>query len=474
MPNWFNTDITKGLRNLDDRTVGLDTLKRKIKTLQNKVQINVLDVGCAEGLIADWLLDKSGQVFGVEGDPDKVRAAQQLFPDKNHTFIHGDASQLKKVLENSGAKPTYEVVLLLAILQKLPNPLEVLHDALSKASMFVAIRVPDYWYKEYWTTELYSSLRNEWTITTYVPAEEPDDNFQGHLIVLERNSVSAVLNDIRQQLKEESKATAVESADAVIISFPKSGRTWLRYYIATWLNLEHSNGFDLEFTPQRYWTPERHALDFPYIHFTHDFFDIHQDDKADPIVLYQKLYTGKKLVLLIRNPFDTMVSYYYHKHKREAQTNLPIEEFMLSPRYGIGRYCEWMSQMLDYLHSREMLTLTYENMIEDMPREMSRLFKYLGIADPHNNIPKAAELSRFDQMQKAEVEASMSGSSQGVGRLAMSGWDGDFQKLKVRKGQVGGWQDEISPELLAKMLEDPRVSSYLTILKARFPASSHP
>ena len=466
MPNWFNTNITTGLRDLDERVSGLDPLRRNIKTYQNVAPIRILDVGCAEGLISDWLGESASIVTGIDADPDKIEAAKKLYPKQK--FLLGNADNVSGLV----ADQKYDVVLLLAILQKLDDPMPLLRDAFNRAEKSVAIRVPDYWFKQYWTPEFYATIRLNWYVAHHVPATEPDDKFLGHLLILNRHHVPNELSAMRRTMRIDNRAQLVSNAHFNVVSFPKSGRTWLRYYLATWLNLEYDKGFDLEFMPQAYWTDERKKLDFPHINFTHDFFDIHQDDDEAPIILHKEVYDKKPTVLLVRNPFDTVVSYYFHKAKREAMTLLTLNEFLLSQRYGVGRYCEWMTQMLDYAKSNpKVLLLSYEEMRKSMSKQMRKMFAYMNIEDHDDHIPIASKLSSFKLMQKAEIAAN-SVTSEGIGRLAMSNWDGDIQKLKVRKGEVGSWKDEIDEVTLAKLLEDPRVKVYLARLQAICPSSS--
>lgn len=467
MPNWFNTNITEGLRDLDERVSGLGSLKKSIKTFQNVDNVSILDVGCAEGLIGDWLTEANGIITGIDADQDKIDAAKKLFPKQ--TFIQGNADSIAELIPEDAK---YDVVLLLAILQKLNDPMPTLLEALKRSRKFVAIRVPDYWYKQYWTPEFYGSIRNEWYISHYAPAAEPDEKFLGHLIILNRNGVAKDLDTIRKSLRISAREKSVRDAQYTIVSFPKSGRTWLRYYLGTWLNLEYNAGVDLEFMPQPYWTAERHAVDFPHIHFTHDYFDLHQDDDdTNPTILYKQYYDKKPTILLVRNPFDTIVSYYYHKAKRESITNMSLSEFVLSSRYGVGRYCDWMVQMLDYAKTNpNMMILSYEEMRKGMTKQMRKVFQFMHIDDPHDHLPMATKLSSFKAMQDAEVSAN--NSAEGIGRLGMPNWDGDMQKLKVRKGEVGTWRDEIDEVALATLLHDPRVKVYLARLAAICPASS--
>lgn len=451
MANWFTTETTQGIRTLQQRTSGLEVLKKNINTLQSKQNISVLDIGCAEGLIADWITDgKSDRLVGIEGDKVKVDSAQVIYQDKiynnRYKIVQGDANDVDGAFSENGIKGKFDVVLLLAILQKLADPFRCLEAAVAKAELFVAIRVPGYWLKE--NGIRLSKVMEGWELMYHIAAQEPDVDYVGHLIVYQKPGLTPRLEDLRKELREISKSSKLADCDYAIVSFPKSGRTWIRYFLGSYISINHGMPFDLEFTPQPYWTQERLRLGFPNIHFTHDWFDIKHSDDSKPQIYYKDILDQKPIIFLLRNPLDTIVSYYYHKVKREKdnQLNLTLREFIQDPRYGLGRYCDWMDQMLDYLRvKRDKIIITYEDMIDNMAREMIQMMRFIHVQTNEDSLIKASEQSEFSKMQAAEINASSTPGQIGIGRLSMQDWDGDSNKLKVRKGKIGSWQEE--PEL---------------------------
>ena len=479
MANWFTTETTQGIRTLDDRTAGLEPLQKSIRTLQTVEEVSVLDVGCAEGLIGDWLtLGKSSRLVGLEGDEIKVASAHEIYADQiadgRYEFIRGNADHL----DECGISGSFDVVLLLAILQKLNDPMSCLEKAVRLANKFFALRVPEYFWTEH-KDDIYKILTG-WQMMYEVRPTENDEEHRGRLVVWQKPGLEEKLNIIRANLRNSSKADHLARCDYPIVSFPKSGRTWIRYFLGQYLNIKHNMPMDLEFMPQPYWTEERQQLDFPNIHFTHDWFDLNFNNNERPCVYFKELFDKKPIIFLFRNPMDTMVSYYYHKVKRERTENnldLSIREFMLDDRYGLGRYCIWMDQMLDYLIMRpNVLFITYEHMIENMSREMTRMFDFMKIRKDIVSINRASSDSEFNSMQKAEIEANQHPSAAGIGRLSMREWDGDPDKLKVRKGKVGSWQDELELDdtFIRKMIyDDSNIKIYFRRLKMIQPKMMH-
>lgn len=475
MGHWFKTEHTDGIRDLESRIYGLDSLKKNLQVYHTQHPVSILDIGSAEGLISDWLLDsQADKVVAIEGDIDKVLAAKKINKTKieqgNFEIIHGNANDLNKCL-NSLTNTKFEVVLLLAILQKLDKPLQCLRHAVAKASKYVAIRVPDYWFKEY-KSAVFAELSN-WQLITHVHPPQPDDLHQGHLLIFQQPGLDNKLDAIRKEIRTMAKTDTLRNADFTIVSFPKSGRTWVRFFLAKYLELEQGVPFDLELMPQPYWTQERTDLDFPKIHFTHDWFDLRFKDRSPPNILYKGILDKKPVVFLMRNPMDTMVSYYYHKVKRESTEhglNMTLDEFLLDDIYGLEKHCAWMDKMLDYLQGRDKkLIISYEDMIANLKVEMLRLFDFIGIEVNQDILVKTIDLSSFNSMQQIEIDSNQDPNALGIGRLSMRDWDGSIDTLKVRKGQINGWQSEnISQTTLNKLNNNSTIKIYLQRLKKHY------
>jgi hypothetical protein len=109
---------------------------------------------------------------------------------------------------------------------------------------------------------------------------------------------------LERWLRGKEEFRKLELADCVIVSFGKSGRTWLRVLLSRFYQVRHG-------------LSERHLIGFdnlhnrngaiPRIFFTHDNYlkdyTGHAEDKRD--------YYGKKVILLARNPLDTTVSQFF-------------------------------------------------------------------------------------------------------------------------------------------------------------------
>jgi len=127
---WFSTDGRLGDRTLDQQMKGLGPL---IERVPGKT---VLDVGCAEGLIAMKLYDEGASaVHGLEIVPGHAAVANKLRADRGCTFDVADANAYKP-------KRKYDIVIMLAILHKLTDPTAACKRFASAARELVVLRLP--------------------------------------------------------------------------------------------------------------------------------------------------------------------------------------------------------------------------------------------------------------------------------------------------------------------------------------------
>src|SRR5881275_721989 len=130
-------------------------------------------------------------------------------------------------------------------------------------------------------------------------------------------------------------AAWLADADAVVVSFPKSGRTFVRAMLARL--------FQLKFA-----IDERQLLDFPSLRRAGEgvprLLFIHAGDamrEPTTIRVDPADYAGRKIVLLARHPADVAVSRYHHlKHRsrdraRRRLASLPLEQFVWTKKGGI-------------------------------------------------------------------------------------------------------------------------------------------
>ena len=169
------------------------------------------------------------------------------------------------------------------------------------------------------------------------------------MVDLVRRAASSILRLVPGSaalgLKRDLRDRAwMSEADAIIVSFPKSGRTYIRAMLAR-LYQQHF-GIDerslLEFPVLRKASPE-----VPRVLFTHG-----GDSMRAPvdIGLVAEPYLGRRPILIVRHPGDIAVSRYYHlKHRsrdkaRRRLAGQKLETFVWTSEGGIPSIVKSLNQ----------------------------------------------------------------------------------------------------------------------------------
>src|SRR5215217_4277029 len=136
-----------------------------------------------------------------------------------------------------------------------------------------------------------------------------------------------------------SRARELSGGDAIILSIPKSGRTWLRAFLCAYF----CKRFGLEFTlrPGRYDLPG-----FPRVVFSHDLFEHRtKGDRWDRVrgkyLIPRRELKRAKIILLARDPRDCFVSLYLQLTRRDPNATIklrqqPVSEMLRDHRFGMG------------------------------------------------------------------------------------------------------------------------------------------
>ncbi len=258
---------------------------------------------------------------------------------------------------------------------------------------------------------------------------------------------------IDRWLRGREEARRLALADAAIVSYGKSGRTWLRVMLSRVYTLRHGlpEGLMLEFDNLHRRTPAIPRLLFTHANYIRDWTGEWTS---------RRHFEGVRTVLLVRHPCDIAVSQYHQwRHRmRPWKTVLnrypppgspvSLEEFVLDPAVGLPAILDWLE-----LFERELptipdhLLLRYEDLRRDTAGQLRRLLDFLGTPASDAEIEAAVEFARLDNMRRLEAQ----------GALGFTGIRGrprdpeDPRSFKTRKGAVGGWRAELGPEAVARI-----------------------
>lgn len=231
------------------------------------------------------------------------------------------------------------------------------------------------------------------------------------------------------------RARRREEADYWMLSFPKAGRTWLRMLLGKAL-ADHFELNDADLMELHRMRQLNAAV--PRIRIKHD--DNPHLKTPDELVRNKSEYRDVKVVLLVRGIHDLAVSNYFQATKRDQFFSGDISAFVHNRRGGAESMVEFHNIWAANKDvPRDFLLLRYEDMKRDVVAEMTRLWKFMGLAAPKAGLFEAAkEFCSFENMRKME-----SGDAAGSGRLRAAD-PKDKESFKTRKGVVGGYVDYLS------------------------------
>lgn len=254
----------------------------------------------------------------------------------------------------------------------------------------------------------------------------------------------------------------IERAMTVALSFPKAGRSWICFFLARYLAERTGGPLDLDLLAPGH--------EVPPIAFLHEHIDVFEDIVAPPRLLNERLLLRRRLLVIVRDPRDTLVSYWYEKRVREARpAPARLEEFAESPVYGIERISEGTNLLLDLYeaHPGDRLLVSYERLREDPADRLRRVLSFALAGPPidETSFQEALGASSFAAMRDWERRLTRRDATRYADRFGprQEGplTDGHF---KVRRGTVGGFRTQMSPALQSHVARLPRTAALLNRL----------
>jgi hypothetical protein len=242
-----------------------------------------------------------------------------------------------------------------------------------------------------------------------------------------------------------SRAPELSGGQAIILSIPKSGRTWIRTFLCAYFCKRYGCEFTLE--PERYGEPG-----IPRLVFSHDYFEHRtKGDLWDRIrgkyLVPKKELRRAKIILLVRDPRDCFVSLYVQMTRRDRGaptefTRKTVSDLLRDKKFGVRAIIRTMNAWLNEFSDRDYFTMIRYESLREAPAENFRtLLAFLGETGPDMSIfQDALDFSRFENMQKLEAAGAFDS------KILRPGDVRDPESFKVRRGKIGGYREYLSAE----------------------------
>jgi sulfotransferase family protein len=255
--------------------------------------------------------------------------------------------------------------------------------------------------------------------------------------------------------------------DIFLVSYPKSGNTWTRFLLGNVMNPEDR----ITFANVESKVPDIHAQSRRDLAKTPRPRLIKSHECFDP--------RYRRVIYIVRDPRDVAVSaYHYDRKGKNIADGFPLDtyvstRFLKTDEYFgtwgehagswlvnsknifqisrlknefLGTVGSWGENVMSWLgargHDREFLLVRYEDLLEDTPREMSRISHFLSLDATAASIAKAIELSSAENMR--QLESQQSGQ-----------WVTTKESRKdipfVRSAKSGQWKQALPPAAVAEI-----------------------
>ena len=251
------------------------------------------------------------------------------------------------------------------------------------------------------------------------------------------------LTRLRRQLVHAREWVLLSQTDVVIATYPKTGSTWLQLLLRK-LFVDHFQLGDEAIgrvVVNSLRALRRRPRGVPRIYITHGMPGFN-DEPYHTMSMENRRFRRHKVILLTREPKDTLVSLYFHNRYRTvpAAYGGDIEQMVRDDVYGIDKYIRYYQEWhRDRGAVRDFLLVRYEDLRRDPGGTLQTICAFIGLTGvTDETIAGAVAFCSFENMQKAEAADSrhLPGLNRSKNQSA--------EAFKVRQGRVGGYRDHLS------------------------------
>ncbi len=214
--------------------------------------------------------------------------------------------------------------------------------------------------------------------------------------------------------------------DVFLVAFPKSGITWLQHLVS---GLQY--GIDTQYLPDK--LVQEIIPDIYVSRFYKRFGDLKIFKSHE---LPQPQY--KRVIYLVRDGRDAMVSYYHFQRKLGKKVSLEemvIQHKEVYPAPWWGHIRQWLQNP----YKAEIIYIRYEDLLNKPTEELKKICDFLGFKRDETLIEKIIQGSTINKMREKAIL---------YGGLNHPDWRGEKGVEFFRKGKAGSYKEEMSDELI--------------------------
>jgi hypothetical protein len=259
--------------------------------------------------------------------------------------------------------------------------------------------------------------------------------------------------NIERWLRGREEFKKLQRCDWVLMSWGKSGRTWLRVMLSRAYQLRGGLAADalLDFDNFRDMNPE-----LPAVFFSHNNYLRNYTGNWESKIHFE----GKRIVLLVRDPRDVAVSQFFQWKFRMRPNKKFINDypphgadidtwgFVVNEEAGVPRIVDYFNGWARAVPELgDLLVVRYEDMRAKPGDVLEKILEFTGTDVSEAQVREAVEFAAYDNMKKMEEDKFFKGS----GARVKPGDKDNPQSFKVRKAKVGGYRDYFTDEQCAQL-----------------------
>lgn len=213
----------------------------------------------------------------------------------------------------------------------------------------------------------------------------------------------------------------LKKEDALIVSYPKVGSTWIRYF----LFLMYKNQFEAE-------QPTIDSMNFYMPEFGNkSILNPWYFDKYIKVVKTHKVrhfyFNQKKVIYIIRDPRETMVSYFHYlKGKKALKFDRNFSSLLKSKKYGLEPYIKHYKSWEKHIG----LLVKYESLKSNPFKAFKAIIEFLEMEQSDELIKRGIEGANFNNMKNVQNKSpELAQQFQGGYQFIRSGSSNEWKEL---------------------------------------------
>ncbi len=258
---------------------------------------------------------------------------------------------------------------------------------------------------------------------------------------------------LERYLRGKEEARLLQQSQYVVVSYGKSGRTWLCVLLSRYYQLRYNLPANVLLQNDSLRALNRAV---PQVLFTHDNYLRSYAAARGP----ETPYAGSNVVLLARHPADTAVSQYFQwkfrMKDRKRQINaypsikddLPLIDFVLGEEAGIPKISQFLNQWAsEFDKVKSIQVVRYETLRRETASTLGHVLNFMNETPTADELAKCVEFASVENMRKMEKDTFF----RGVGDRMSPGDASNPDSYKVRRAKVGGYRDYFTDDELARI-----------------------